>query len=391
MPAPPADTLAATRADVLAQVDAEARPQVERLVALAGEGLPAAYDATTGEFAQTVRAVAGAGGVRLRREGTNLRYGAMAALGLGRTSEATQRRVLSGRCAAEITRLTATAAQTSDDPGAVALAVWAAAEVDHSFAGPLVSRLRELLDGRPLPTVDAAWMLTAGVAAASYGDADDVVARATALLLDHAGASGLYPHMLPASAQARWRSHVGSFADQVYPLQALARASTLTGDRSLLERANAIAERLCRLQGEAGQWWWHYDSRDGSVVEAYPVYSVHQHAMGPMVLFDLWEAGGDDHRGEIARGLGWLTRHPEVVEELVSERHRLVWRKVGRREPPKAARAIAALTTSLRPGLRLPGLDRVLPTTVVDHECRPYELGWLLYAWLSPAKAPCHE
>jgi len=71
-----------------------------------------------------------------------------------------------------------------------------------------------------------------------------------------------------------------------------------------------------------------------------------------------------------------------VVEELVSPRFGLVWRKVGRREPPKAARAVHAATTSVRPGLHLPGLDRALPPVKVDHECRPYELGWLLYAWL---------
>jgi hypothetical protein len=61
----------------------------------------------------------------------------------------------------------------------------------------------------------------------------------------------------------------------------------------------------------------------------------------------------------------------------------LVWRKVGRREPRKAARLVSATTTSLRPGLHLPGLDRALPPDRVDHECRPYELGWLLHTWLS--------
>ena len=37
----------------------------------------------------------------------------------------------------------------------------------------------------------------------------------------------------------------------------------------------------------------------------------------------------------------------------------------------------------MSPGARLGLLDRTFPPTVVDHECRPYELGWLLYAWLS--------
>jgi hypothetical protein len=104
--------------------------------------------------------------------------------------------------------------------------------------------------------------------------------------------------------------------------------------------------------------------------------------MAPMALFDLAEAGGADHTAAIASGLHWLDAHPEVLEDLVSPRHHLVWRKVGRREPRKAARRLAAVTTSLLPGAHLPGLDAVLPPVVVDHECRPYELGWLLYAWL---------
>jgi len=106
--------------------------------------------------------------------------------------------------------------------------------------------------------------------------------------------------------------------------------------------------------------------------------------MPPMVLMDLWEAGGHDHRAEVAAGLGWLDQHPEVREDLISDEDSLVWRKVGRREPRKAARALAAASTRLRPGWQLPGVDRLMPATVVDHECRPYELGWLLYAWHAP-------
>ncbi len=224
-------------------------------------------------------------------------------------------------------------------------------------------------------------MATAAVAAAGFGDTQQVLEGATGLLDRHRGPQGIYPHVLPPTTQSRWRAHVGSFADQVYPLQALARASAATGRAEWLEAANQTAATLCRLQGDQGQWWWHYDSRSGEVVEAFPVYSVHQHAMAPMVLFDLLEAGGDDHRQEIGLGVSWLETHPESVEELVADRWGLVWRKVGRREPPKAARAVNAALTSVRPGSSVPGLDRVLPPGVVDHECRPYELGWLLYAW----------
>ncbi len=135
------------------------------------------------------------------------------------------------------------------------------------------------------------------------------------------------------------------------------------------------------MQGKQGQWWWHYDTRNGEVVEGFPVYSVHQHAMAPMALLELVEAGGHDHRDSIALGVSWLRSHPEVIDELVAENLGVVWRKVGRQEPKKAVRAIAAAATAVKPGTRIPAVDLLFPPNRIDHECRPYELGWLLYAW----------
>lgn len=369
-------------------VDATVPGRVARLADVALRGLALGYDPATCSFAQTVRGLAGGRGVTAEPQGDSLRYTAMAALGLSRVPVEAQRAVLAGRTATDITFRAVDCALDADDPGAVALAVWAAVEVAGVVPTDLLQRLRGFLaDGRALPTVDVAWMLTAAVGAHGLTGGEehlDLVESASGLLRRYQGRGGTYPHVLPPSAQSRWRAHVGSFADQVYPLQALARAGRLTGEAWMLDLANRTAAAICAAQGPAGQWWWHYDSRDGSVVERYPVYSVHQHAMAPMVLFDLWEAGGDDRRAEIVAGLSWVDDHPEVVEELVTERHGLVWRKVGRREPRKAARALGAATTSVWQGGTVPGIDRLLPPVVVDHECRPYELGWLLYAWLAP-------
>jgi hypothetical protein len=68
---------------------------------------------------------------------------------------------------------------------------------------------------------------------------------------------------------------------------------------------------------------------------------------------------------------------------LVASEKGVIWRKVARREPRKAVRVLSAVTTSLLPGLHVPGLDTLFPPVRVDYECRPYELGWLMYAWLS--------
>lgn len=376
-------TITSERLGALERSAGEEAELVRRLLERAPRGLAQAYLPESVEFAQTVRGAVTPSGVTCRREGRNLRYAAMAALGLARTDEAIQRETLAGASAREVVRHVVRRAPHVSDPGAVALAAWAAAEVDALPPGELVTHLERLLvSGTPLHTVDVAWMLTAATVAAPLVDTARLLDLAASRLLAHQGAQGIYPHVVPNDQQSRWRAHVGSFADQVYPLQALARASVVTGDPDLLAAAEVTAAQICRLQGPAGQWWWHYDSRDGSVVEGYPVYSVHQHAMAPMVLRDLVEAGGTDHLSEVAAGVSWLRTHPEVREGLECASFGLVWRKVGRREPRKAARAVAALTTSVRPGLHLPGLDRALPPGRVDHECRPYELGWLLYAWL---------
>ena len=213
----------------------------------------------------------------------------------------------------------------------------------------------------------------------------DAAERAAARMLDAQGPGGLFPHVLPADRLSRFRAHVGSFADQVYSIQALARYASVTGDDRTLAAAARCAERLVALQGDQGQWWWHYDWRHGRVVERYPVYSVHQHAMAPMAFMELREAGGPDHRSALVLGLEWLLERPESGDDLIAEDLGVVWRKVGRRDPRKIvrkARSVASARPQARPSAtRLTWLDRVFPPGSIDRECRPFELGWLLYAW----------
>jgi N-acetylglucosaminyldiphosphoundecaprenol N-acetyl-beta-D-mannosaminyltransferase len=51
---------------------------------------------------------------------------------------------------------------------------------------------------------------------------------------------------------------------------------------------------------------------------------------------------------------------------------------------------LSAAAAAVSPGLHPPGLDRAFPAVKVDYECRPYELGWLLYAWL-PSPSPAER
>jgi hypothetical protein len=375
-PAPYPDRLSS-----LAASDEESAGLVRELLRIGLAMLPAAY--AGGHFAYRVDGSPGPDGVfRLTASGTSARYAAIAALGLARLPEPDQQAVLAGDCCRDLVTSLTSQLGTLTSLGDVALVCWAAAEVDHPALGDALARLAEVdSPERTAWVVDAAWTVSALVAARRHADVEEHLATAVRRLLSARG-QALFRHV-SGSDGARFRAHVGSLADQVYPLQALARLHASSADRAALAVANQTAAAICAAQGPAGQWWWHYDSRTGAVIEGYPVYSVHQHAMAPMALLDLAEAGGDPHLDAVCRGLRWLSDLPETVEPMLLDDPPVIWRKVARSDPRKLVRGLRATATSPRPSARLAVLDRLFPARQVDHEWRPYELGWLLFAWLS--------
>ncbi|MEW2358238.1 hypothetical protein [Spirillospora sp. NPDC029432] len=385
------------RLRALDATDAAAREVIGGLLAQAVRGLPRMRSAPDGggddgaaPFVFTMRGEPGGNGAV--PAGRSLRYAAIVALGARLLPEDGQRAALGGRTAAELAgvllaRLKDTGARAVTSLGDIALVCWAAAETGHDGLPQALERLAGAdRPGRgPVYTVDAAWVVSALAAARDAGAADAAahgsghLGEARRRLLDGLRGRALYPHEVGGRGLVpRYRAHVGCFADQVYPIQALARL----GDGESLEAAGKVAAGICAAQGPEGQWWWHYDARTGGVVEGYPVYSVHQHAMAPMALLDLAAAGGPGHMDAIARGVGWLARPPETGVPLMPGDPVMTWRKVARADPRKAVRGARAATTMLHPRWRAAALDRVFPPGAVDRECRPYELGWLLYSWL---------
>jgi len=378
-------------------LDVDAAKLVDRLCSLALRGLPRMYRAELDEFAFTrARAREGAG---LTLRGTSTRYAAIVALGAHGLAEPQQRQVLGGRTAAEFVALLVGRLPQVTNLGDVALITWAAAQSAPPLLAPALSRLREVDEpARPRYVVEASWVLAALVAARNSADVEAHLAAARErLLCAPQPGSALFPHATAAGLLPWYRAHVACYADQVYPIQALARLHASGDDPAALRAATRCANRICDLQGAGGQWWWHYDARTGDVVEGYPVYTVHQHAMGPMALLDLAAAGGPDYRGPIERGLRWIVNPPELAgpagtartgglaggaEPMVHDDDGVTWRKVYRGDPRKVVRAVQGLTTRAVPRMHLPGLDRVYRPSEVDRECRPYELGWLLFAWL---------
>ncbi|MET7455311.1 hypothetical protein ABZT03_26135 [Streptomyces sp. NPDC005574] len=362
-----------------------------RLLAVAESGLASMLLPGGETFAFTMAGRRAADGSwTLERRGTSIRYAAITVLGARFLPEDRQRAVLGGRTAEEFAGLLVESMPAVTNLGDAALISWAAAETAHPKLSDALAQV-DLLDeeGRPQYTVEAAWVLSALAAARGTVDVERrFTAARDRLLRARVGDSPLFPHATGPGLVPRYRAHVSCFADQTYPIQALALAHAGgDGDPEALAASEACAARICELQGDGGQWWWHYDARTGGVVEGYPVYSVHQHAMAPTALFDLADAGGTDYGAAIRKGLRWMTEVPELAarpgtrEPLILDELGATWRKVYRGDPKKAVRAARGLGTRLTPNLRLKSLDRVYRPDSVDRECRPYEFGWMLHAW----------
>ncbi len=345
------------------------------------------YRADSDEFAFTRVFTTSGDGVTAHLSGTSLRYAAIVALGVAWLPAEQQSALLGGHRLDDFIALLVKRQAVSRNLGDIALIAWSAAQISHPLLPDAIQRLREF-DRRTAPeyVVEAAWVVSALAAARGQVDVEEHLTGARRRLLDSVvPGSPVFPHATGPGLVKGYRDHVACFADQVYPVQALARLHHSGDDPVALAAARTTAEQICRLQGPDGQWWWFYDARTGDVIEGYPVYTVHQHAMAPMALLDLTEAGGGDYDEPIRKGLRWLTAPAELggATPMLVDDEGLTVRKVYRGDPRKVVRGLHSVTTRARPGLRLPVIDRVYRPTDLDPECRPYEFGWLYFAWLA--------
>ena len=318
-----------------------------------------------------------------RREGVSRRYTAVALIGLAGELPSVAGRVLAGHDVSEVCGRLLEDLDVMDELGEVALSLWASRILGHPDAPGALERLAAMQPAsRPHPTAELAWSLTAlsvqGDGLTDIRLADRIAER---LMASFEWRSGLFPHW-PRGAQKSWaRSHVTCFADLVYPIQALSHYHLATGSAGAKDAACCCARQVCRLQGAEGQWWWHYDVRTGRIVEAYPVYSVHQDSMAPMALLALQNACGQDHSEAIDRSLAWLDYSSEIAGSLIDTQADLIWRKVARKEPRKLSRRLQAAASRLHPAFRAPLIQRLFPPVSLDFESRPYHMGWILHAW----------
>ncbi|SPF40169.1 hypothetical protein SBA1_30020 [Candidatus Sulfotelmatobacter kueseliae] len=359
---------------------------VNRFVNLAVRGLVPMFDRQRQLFCYRLKKT----DQGMVREDISHRYTAMTLLGLHQLGQAG---TVSPFDTESILQTLLSDVSWVDNIGDLGVLLWLCAVVCPQRLSALEPRLRletalkRFQGARQGATMELAWFLTG---LSYWGQAyPEKLPRLEALafktydtMTRNQGDRGFFGHLSTSrSLSGLARGRIGSFADQVYPIYAMAQFSKAYQHEEAADRALKCAVGICEVQGPLGQWWWHYDAPGGRVTEGYPVFSVHQHAMGPMTLFGLGEAINRNFDEWIYKGLHWINSDNELGYDMEDASRCVIWRCIfrSRRSLMKYFRA---------------GFGRHSDTVQHPHpgdlkilfECRPYELGWLLYAFSSRAR-----
>ncbi|HEY2645665.1 MAG TPA: hypothetical protein VGI34_01765 [Candidatus Acidoferrales bacterium] len=261
-------------------------------------------------------------------------------------------------------------------------AVFAPEQLDDLFRRcNLSTALDRYVDAREARTMEMAWFLT-GLSHAALATPElqsrltPLADRALQMLEKNQGKSGYFGHLSTTKSMPGFlRGRIGSFADQVYPIYAMSKFAVAFHREEPAKLALKCANAICQAQGELGQWWWLYDSKAGRISSKYHVYSVHQQGMAPMALIAAEEATGQSFQEPIYKGLRWIYGANELGEDMRDLSTNLVWRCI---YPEQKYGKYMNVVRSL---LGMPNAEFSAANLKILYEDRPYELGWLLYAF----------
>lgn len=365
----------------VAQQSDEHQVTIRRFVSLAVRGLVPMFDQQRNLFCYKLKQT----DQGLVQEGSSERYTMMTLMGLHRLqlSGATSPFDIEGitaRLFADLTWL--------DNVGDLGVLLWFCGIVCPERYSELEQKvniydaLTRYRDARQGVTMDLSWFLTglsywAELFPEKSSQIEPIALATYKTLIKNQGERGFIGHLSTSqSFSGITRGRIGSFADQVYPVYAMAQFGKAYRHEEAIRRAQKCAAGICEEQGPKGQWWWHYDARGGRVTDGYPVFSVHQHAMGPMTLLKLAEVTNQDFNSWIFRGLTWINSNNELKFEMEDRSKDIIWRCIFR------SRRSVARYLKASVGAYSETLEHDNPADLkVLYECRPYELGWLLYAF----------
>jgi hypothetical protein len=365
----------------------EVETRMKELAGIALRALPQMYDESSGLFSQKALPQGG----RLVNRGENAYYSAASVVGILTQPEVSPDAVVPVGKA-----LDALHAACEADHGAPLLSttLWAGAIAGDQRSPGLVGALERSLvvEGAESAALGQVLRgLTAGAEAfPEVRDAAlDLAGRCAAELLDrHSARARVFRAMprRPSGLRTTLGARITSFASQVYPLLGLASLHAFRGEAPP-PALRQTAEHLVEAQGPLGQWWWLYAPSTATVLEGYPVYSVHQDGMAFMGLVPVEQLGEGSYRDALTLGVEWLDERNELSLSLVDEQPPFICRNIQRvgsdADAPfgiSRSNFYRTVARSLRPGSVSGRTVAAREELEPLRECRSYHLGWLLYA-----------
>lgn len=234
-------------------------------------------------------------------------------------------------------------------------------------------------------TMELAWMLTALVF--EYTRINDSTLKLklldTAKLLKNRfiEKNNLFLHRDPCYSKLNLRYNIGNFADQIYSIYTFSMMTKLTDEKKYLKTAEACANKLVSVQGEKGQWWWHYNASDGSVIQKFPVFSVHQDSMAPFSLMALSDVSENNYSPYISLGMRWIINENELTTNMINEDKNFVRRGIQRKSLLSKIQKLTTVASKFSSIFSLPDkFDQPKYLEVMNWE-HSYNLGWILYAY----------
>ena len=265
---------------------------------------------------------------------------------------------------------------------AFGMAMWTAAELGEAMPSSVVSHIGSMLaeqrNWMAFSAQDLGMLLIGVTAQAKLQPVP--WAPLAAALFDFLNKHYHYRSNLFFNSPRGLRRRFASFATQTYLTLACYIYGEFAGHRGAIELANSATRKLLELQGPNGEWPWFFDVRNGTVVDFYEVYSVHQYGMAPAFLQFAERLGVPEARTALVKGFRWVFGENQMHRAMLMPATGLSFRsqvrpgemrtklfRIGRAICNAPLGRASALADPANLELRL--------------ECRSYELGWILWSF----------
>jgi len=265
--------------------------------------------------------------------------------------------------------------------GELGLLLWAAAFISPQDITKILTKVNfnnifiNYKDAKFKLTMELSWFLTGLLMASTFNNIfkksiGNLPQKVYNELRNNYGGAGIFKHQGNNTMIGKFRGKIASFADQVYPIYAFSLYSQHMRNEEALLIAKECALKICEHQGENGEWAWHYNSINGSIVSKYPEFSVNQIALAPIALYSIQKASGTSFEHYINKGIDWLFKNNNI-EKLIDNKKNIIWDGIS---PKMTNRKVSSIVGFIAEKSYSSNNKRE-----IIKECSSYNYGWILH------------